>query len=120
MPNTFGNKLLETDPFLLKNILFNLISNAIKYSPEDKEIFLTVENDEKGLTLKVRDQGIGIPEEEQKNMFSRFFRASNVENIEGTGLGLTIVKRYANLMKGEISFVSKSGEGTEFTVFLPE
>ena len=115
-----GSDTLKSDPFLLKNILFNLISNAVKYSPENKDIFLNVENGKKGLTLKVKDQGIGIPEEDKKNMFTRFFRASNVENIKGTGLGLTIVKRYANLMNGKIDFVSNPGEGTEFTVFIPK
>lgn len=113
-----GSDTLKSDPFLLKNILFNLISNAVKYSPEGKDIFLNVENNKKELTLKVKDQGIGIPEEEKKNMFTRFFRASNVENIKGTGIGLTIVKRYTELMHGEIDFVSKLGEGTEFTVFI--
>jgi len=118
--NIIGSNALKSDPFLLKNILFNLISNAIKYSPEGKKIFLTIENGEKELILKVKDQGIGIPEEDKKNMFTRFFRASNVENIKGTGLGLTIVRRYADLMNGKISFVSNPGEGTEFTVSIPK
>lgn len=107
------------DAKLLKNILFNLLSNAIKYSDIDKPIdcFIKVE----GSTLKIRvtDQGIGIPEEEQQHLFSPFFRAHNVENIQGTGLGLNIVKRYVDLMNGEISFESKTGKGTTFNVVIP-
>jgi signal transduction histidine kinase len=114
--NYSGEEKLNTDPFLMKNILFNLLSNAIKYSPDDKPIFFKVNNKSDELIVKVRDQGIGIPAEDQKNMFSRFFRASNVENIKGTGLGLTIVKKYAELMSGNIIFKSKEGEGTEFVV----
>lgn len=115
--NYSGSENLNTDPFLMKNILFNLLSNAIKYSPDDKTILLEVDNNQsEKLTVKVKDQGIGIPVEDQKNMFSRFFRASNVENIKGTGLGLTIVKKYAELMNGEIIFESKEGEGTEFMI----
>ena len=71
------------------------------------------------LTIKVIDQGIGIPKEEQKHMFERFFRAKNVTNIGGTGLGLNIVKKYVELLKGDIKFSSEIGKGTKFTVQLP-
>ena len=71
------------------------------------------------LKITVSDQGIGIPKEEQKNMFERFFRAKNVTNIGGTGLGLNIVKKYVDLLEGDIKFTSELGKGTKFTVELP-
>ena len=109
-----GNDIVTTDEHLLKNILLNLLSNAIKYSPEGKNVELNTQNKEDCLSIQVIDHGIGIPEEDQQHMFTRFFRANNAINIQGTGLGLTIVKRYLNLMKGTIAFESKEGEGTTF------
>ncbi len=107
------------DKQILKNILLNLTSNAIKYSPEESEIILDVELKNDLLKICVEDQGIGIPEEEQKHMFERFFRAKNVTNIGGTGLGLNIVKKYVELLNGSIKFKSELGKGTKFTVELP-
>jgi two-component system, LuxR family, sensor kinase FixL len=75
--------------------------------------------DEKSLYFSIRDEGIGIPSEEQEHLFTRFFRAHNVENIQGTGLGLTIVKRYLELMDGSIHFESHLGVGTIFKISLP-
>lgn len=111
--------VIYSDKRILKNILFNLLSNAIKYTPDDGSIFCTVIKDSKEVTFKVKDTGIGIPESDQKFLFERFFRASNVENIQGTGLGLNIVTRYIALLDGSISFNSQEGKGTEFTVILP-
>lgn len=107
------------DRNILKNILYNLLSNAIKYSSEGKPILLKIEEDGETLNIEVTDQGIGIPEEDQQFLFTRFFRAKNVENIQGTGLGLNIVKRYLQLMDGEIDFVSKPGKGTSFFLKIP-
>ena len=107
------------DSRLMKNILFNLISNAIKYSSEGKRVFCSSIQEGPLLTITVKDEGMGIPEEDQQYLFTRFFRATNVSNIKGTGLGLTIVKRYLNLMDGEISFSSIPNEGTTFTIKLP-
>ena len=70
--------------------------------------------------LSVKDNGIGIPDEDQNKLFTEFFRASNVEHIQGTGLGLSIVKKYIQLLGGNISFISKSNEGTTFTVQIPQ
>ena len=111
--------MILIDTQILKNVLINLTSNAIKYSPENTEIklFVTIKNSK--LTLKVVDQGIGIPEDEQKHMFERFFRAKNVTNIGGTGLGLNIVKKYVELLNGDITFSSELRKGTTFTVQLP-
>jgi signal transduction histidine kinase len=67
----------------------------------------------------VKDLGIGIPKEDQKHLFDRFFRASNAGNIQGTGLGLNIVKRYVDLLSGEITFTSEYGKGTTFHVSIP-
>jgi signal transduction histidine kinase len=107
------------DKQLLKNILINLISNAIKYSSEGKEINVSTELDNKFLRLQIRDQGIGIPEEDQQHLFSRFFRANNAANVQGTGLGLNIVKKYAELLGGEIDFSSEINKGSIFTVRIP-
>lgn len=105
------------DKKMLKNILYNLLSNAIKYS--QKPIDFEVAQEEKELKITVRDYGIGIPQEEQQHLFTRFFRAHNVENIQGTGLGLNIVKRYLDLLKGHITFESKQGEGSSFYITIP-
>ena len=105
------------DQRILKNILFNLISNAVKYSESD--IYCDVYFKENSMEIQVKDSGIGIPTEDQKYLFTRFFRAGNVTNIQGTGLGLNIVKRYIDLLQGEIRFESIPEEGTVFYVTLP-
>ena len=106
-----------TDKGIFKNILFNLISNAIKYSEEDIKCDFTFGAD--SATLIIEDSGIGIPIEDQKYLFTRFFRAGNVTNIQGTGLGLNIVRRYVDLLGGLIDYKSIHEEGTTFTVELP-
>lgn len=108
---------ITLDKKMLKNILYNILSNAIKYSQEPIDFEVTKE--EKALKMSIRDYGIGIPQEEQQHLFTRFFRAHNVENIQGTGLGLNIVKRYLDLLKGQISFESSLGEGSTFYITIP-
>jgi len=115
-----GGDTIRTDEHLVKNILLNLLSNAIKYSPENKEIILSVQNEPSSIKIQVRDSGIGIPEEDQKHLFTRFFRANNASTIQGTGLGLTIIKRYLDLMEGNIHFTSIEGEGTTFFLEIPQ
>jgi PAS domain S-box-containing protein len=110
---------LQTDPRILRNILFNLISNASKYSDPDKKIRLTCEAEKETVVFLVKDEGIGIPKEDVKHIFERFFRASNVTNIQGTGLGLNIVRRYVELLSGTISFSSEYGKGSTFKVTIP-
>lgn len=112
-----GDKLAKNlDEKLLRNILINLLSNAIKYSGEDKPIELHTDTQNGQLMIEVKDSGIGIPEEDQKNIFKQFFRANNAINIYGIGLGLNIVKHYAEMMGGTIEFNSVAGQGTTFRV----
>jgi PAS domain S-box-containing protein len=117
--NDLGTETLFLDKQLLKNILLNLLSNAIKYSAEGKTIHCHTFFEQDDFVLEVTDEGIGIPLEDQKHMFTRFFRAKNVENIKGTGLGLNIVRNYVELMDGKIKFTSKPGEGSTFTINIP-
>ena len=98
----------------------NLLSNAIKYSAKKTAINIKVEESDQFVSLEIKDQGIGIPEAEQDKLFQRFFRAENANNIEGTGLGLNIVKQYITLMDGTINFKSKVNTGTTFLVKLPK
>ncbi len=114
-----GNTEFISDRSIIRNILHNLLSNAIKYSPENANIILTGMATNEGLTLKVKDEGMGIPESEQQHLFERFFRAKNALNIEGTGLGLSIIKKYVDLLSGSIELKSEEGKGTECTVTLP-
>lgn len=114
-----GSQDMYQDKKILRNILLNLLSNAVKYSPAEKEIYLYASLDKTRLNVEVRDQGIGIPADAQKDIFSKFHRAKNAVNIQGTGLGLHIVKRYVELLNGSVSFKSHEGEGTTFFIRLP-
>jgi len=107
------------DARILRNILFNLITNASKYSDVKKPVYITCYDQNGSVSFDVRDEGIGIPEEDHKHMFDRFFRASNAGNVQGTGLGLNIVRRYLDLLDGTISFSSKYGEGSTFKITIP-
>ncbi len=114
-----GDVNVFLDQKKLRYILVNLISNSIKYSAEGSEIHLKSLSNSNRLIISVQDHGIGIPVEEQNHMFDKFFRAKNTGSVEGTGLGLTIAKRYVELMDGDISFVSKDGVGTTFFIKIP-
>ncbi|MFA6249367.1 MAG: PAS domain-containing sensor histidine kinase [Mucilaginibacter sp.] len=107
------------DQSLLRNCITNLVSNAIKYSGENTFIEFNTEMNDNSLIVVVKDNGIGIPDEDQKHLFEAFFRAHNTGSIPGTGLGLNIVTRYARLMNGVIKFESKVNEGTSFTLTFP-
>ncbi len=107
------------DKQFTRNVFLNLLSNALKYSPPHKPVDLIISTTKSSLTVVIKDQGIGIPEDEQQNLFNLFFRARNVTNIEGTGLGLPIVKKYIELMHGEITFESALEQGSTFTITLP-
>lgn len=114
-----ASKYIDTDPRIVRNIMFNLLSNASKYSDANRNIYLSCARDENRIVFTVKDEGIGIPAEDQKHLFDRFFRASNAGNIQGTGLGLNIVRRYAELLNGEITFTSEYGSGSTFFVGIP-
>ena len=115
----FGNICTYTDSILLKHVIINLVSNAIKFSPENAIITITCKVDNEKTTIKITDQGIGIPIADQIHLFERFFRATNATNIQGTGLGLHIVGRYIEILSGSISYLSELEKGSTFTIVLP-
>ncbi len=110
---------INSDRRIIKNILFNLITNAIKYSPPEKPIECLIHYNKDFYSVEIKDYGIGIPEKDQKYLFDRFFRAGNAVNIQGTGLGLNIVKRYLEMINGTIKYESQEGKGCVFTIKLP-
>jgi PAS domain S-box-containing protein len=110
---------MQADKNILRQIATNLISNAIKFSEEHMSIQILAGVDSGILELTVTDKGIGIPEEDQKNLFKSFFRGQNASTIQGTGLGLNIVTKYLQLLGGDIDFTSTEGAGSRFTVRIP-
>lgn len=110
---------VTTDINLVRNILINLISNAVKFSEPGKSIRIRSRVEGQHATISVADEGIGIAEEDQQHLFSSFFRGKNALNIQGTGLGLHIVRRYVDLLKGEIQLHSVLNQGTEITITFP-
>ena len=114
-----GDGEVVLDPGLLKNVLINLISNALKFSPENSTVDIVSENKESMLYLSVTDKGMGISREDQEHLFERFFRGTNATNIQGTGLGLHIVSRYLQLMNGSIRCESVLNTGTSFHIEIP-
>ena len=114
VPATF-----KTDPLLVEQALGNLLSNAIKYSPPTEPVTLRVTAENRQILFSVEDRGIGIPEDEQENLFGRFFRASTARDMPGTGIGLSIASQLARLLGGELRFVSHAGIGSTFVLQLP-
>lgn len=114
-----GNPVIISDKRLLKNIIINLLANAIKFSDENTTITIHYKIYPSHFEISITDKGIGICEEDQKQLFSSFFRGRNAVNIQGTGLGLHIIKRYADLLKGNIKIKSALGKGTTVTVSIP-
>lgn len=115
-----GNETALVDKKLLKNVMFNLISNAIKFSPNGEEIEIISQSFNSVLKISVKDKGIGISKIDQEHLFERFFRGHNATHIQGTGLGLNIVAKYAELMNGSIDFESEENKGTTFTIIIPQ
>ncbi|MDB5241134.1 MAG: sensor signal transduction histidine kinase [Spirosoma sp.] len=107
------------DPSLLRKVLINLLSNALKYSPLGSTVTIAGSCANGQLVLSIRDQGIGISQEDKEHLFDRFFRGHNVANIPGTGLGLHIVARYIDLMGGTLALQSELNQGTTVTLTLP-
>lgn len=111
--------ILYQDEKIIDLILSNLIGNAIKYSPENSTIYFRVKSINNRIIFEVEDEGMGIPEKDQKHIFERYFRAENALLNQGTGIGLNIVKVHAENMSGKIYFKSTEGKGSVFTVELP-
>lgn len=110
------------DPMLLNQLLKNLAMNALRYSPQGGKIQIVVGQTSEGAIVQVQDEGIGIPEAEQTQIFDRFYRASNADSVPGTpgaGLGLAVVKHIADLHQGRITTESAVGQGTCITLHLP-
>lgn len=109
------------DASLLRHIIGNLLTNAVKYSPERSHIMVELDIRDSYALIQVNDEGMGIPEEDQPRLFDPFHRASNVGSIKGTGLGLSIVRQYVELHGGHIELESTGmpGEGASFSVWLP-
>jgi signal transduction histidine kinase len=109
----------EFDPKIIRQILTNLLTNAIKYSPGSSTVNFSLNITDKQIVFIVQDYGIGIPKEDQVNLFASFYRGSNVGNISGTGLGLAIVKKCVDQHQGKITLESKLNQGTIFKVTIP-
>ena len=115
-----SNKI-NADPVHVGNVVYNLIDNAIKYCDTTPDITVTTQNESNGLTISVKDNGIGMKREDQKMIFDKFYRVptGNIHNVKGFGLGLYYVKLIIEEHKGEISVKSNLGKGTTFNVWLP-
>lgn len=111
--------IIISDSGLLKNVIYNIIANAIKYSPEKSEIEYSITRESAKVIISIADQGIGIPEEEIEQIFEPFYRCKNVGSINGPGLGLSIVKRFINLLKGQITVKSYLNAGSTFNIEIP-
>lgn len=116
-----GNcRIALLDAKLLRHILNNLLSNALKYSPADRLATFMVLCEAEQITFRIQDQGMGIPKADQARLFEPFHRATNARHVPGTGLGLAIVKQSVELHGGTIAFESEEGRGTTFTVVIPD
>lgn len=118
--NHLGDEIVSLDKKLLRNIFFNLVSNAIKFSPEGKIIEINSEVKKTSVKISVKDSGIGISQEDQNHLFERFFRGHNATHIQGTGLGLNIVAKYVELMNGSINVLSEENKGARFMITFPQ
>ncbi|OAD46371.1 PAS domain-containing sensor histidine kinase [Polaribacter atrinae] len=115
-PEDIDEISLTQDEKTIALALSNLINNAIKYSPENTEIDIKIKQDNTATTIKIKDQGIGIPKADQKNIFNRYFRAENALLTEGTGIGLNIIKSHLQNLGGTITFESEENKGSTFTL----
>lgn len=116
------NSNVMADHTHLSNLVHNLLDNAYKYSPEKPEIDVTLEDIAKGVKITVKDNGIGMTAENQKNIFDKFYRVhtGNLHDVKGFGLGLSYVKAIVDAHGGTISVQSELGKGSSFMVFLPK
>ncbi|MEP2935937.1 MAG: PAS domain-containing sensor histidine kinase [Gilvibacter sp.] len=116
----FDDVIIRFDQKILHVVLSNVIHNAIKYSQENSEVLIEGTENESNLSIVIKDQGIGIPIQEQKHIFNRYFRAENAVLTQGTGIGLNIVKGHLENLGGEITFTSELNKGSTFTITLPK
>ena len=116
----FNSVLMQLDTRLIFQVINNLVSNGIKYSPDNTNVRVEVARKNMELHITVSDNGIGIPEADQKHLFKPFFRGSNTTMIQGNGLGLSIVKESVALLGGKIDFKSRQGQGTTFFITFPD
>lgn len=107
------------DAEIVEQLLDNMLSNAVKYSPADKPIEVDSRSDDGHVVISVTDHGIGIPAEEQSRIFDRFYRASNAKTIKGTGIGLHAVRYFMDLHHGSVCLESREGEGSRITLTFP-
>ena len=114
-----GISAISFDKKILRIILINLITNALKFSPEKTIVFVNTDVTNQDLSIRVQDHGIGIADEDKVHLFERFYRGGNATNIQGTGLGLSIIARYVELLKGIIKVDSHLHEGTTITITIP-
>ncbi|WP_394907131.1 ATP-binding protein [uncultured Mesonia sp.] len=119
-PENIDGIEINFDEKILTLALTNLVNNAIKYSEENSEINIQFGQDESDFYINIIDEGIGIPKEEQKFIFDRYFRAENALIAEGTGIGLNIIKNHLEHLQGEISFKSIENKGSTFTLKIPK
>ncbi len=119
--NKAKTKTLLQDPDLVRELYVNVISNAVKYTPDNGKVKITLEDHGSLLLLRVKDTGVGIPADEHHKIFSKFFRASNIvkDGFSGTGLGLYAARRIAHHLGGDVSFESELGGGSTFLISLP-
>jgi signal transduction histidine kinase len=113
--------IVEGDDLRFEQIMYNLIQNAIKYSPIGGAITVTARQEARQAVITVRDEGMGIPAQDLPNVFERFYRATNVPHatISGLGLGLYLVKEYVEMLRGAVEVQSSVGEGTTFQITIP-
>ena len=114
-----GDPRVTLDERLLSEVVGNLLSNALKYSQPGSEVYFDVVANDEQCRFEVRDQGIGIPEADIPRLFQSFFRASNADQIKGSGLGLAVVKKALDVQNGKIEVQSRLGHGTKFVVYVP-
>ena len=118
-PEGIDTIVVHFDEKILALVLTNLINNAVKYSSENTTVNIIIEQNEDSLKISISDEGIGIPKEEQKHIFNRYFRAENALLNQGTGIGLNIVKTHLENLGGSITFTSIENKGSTFVVTIP-
>merc|ERR1712146_273151 len=118
-PRDIDGIVVEFDEKIMGLALSNLVHNAIKYSPEHSDIELKVSQENDQLKIDILDNGFGIPPEDQPFIFDRYFRATNVLTVQGTGNGLNIVRQHMNNLNANVTFKSEMGTGSTFTPFIP-